>query len=190
MISLSKTGRFPVISIIALGMLLLATPYAMRFPPIDIVPDPWAGQRKIVVIFGLMAAMAAVNELFIFLAGPANWSSKATSFAVSFASIVIGWRTFPYWAGGVYQYKIGAFPWIDQDPKNLPPMIWAGDLWRVPIMLLDLCYYVVLPLLLLFALAALVKRRWWEGGIIAGSITVVAAAIWLWSPRYMDWLMD
>ena len=74
----------------------------------------------------------------------ADFVGLASFAAVFLACAVVGWRSYPYWATGVYQVGIGAFPPMDQDPKRMIPMLWIGDLWRLPVLLLYwLCYVAI-----------------------------------------------
>jgi hypothetical protein len=110
--------------------------------------------------------------------------------AVFLACAVVGWRSYPYWATGVYQVGIGAFPSIDQDPKRMIPMLWIGDLWRFPVLLLYLLCYVGVPVLSVAAIDAFSRRRFGAGITTALSIGIVSLFMLRFSPNYVGWLMD
>jgi hypothetical protein len=138
-----------------------------------------------------MTAIAAFVE-FVAMARHSRGDLIAlASFAAVFiACAVVGWRSYPYWATGVYQVGIGAFPPMDQDPKRLIPMAWIGDFWRLPVLLLYLLCYIAVPVLSLAAMLALWRRRF-----VAGIMTAVCIGITLlfmvgFSPGYVAWLMD
>jgi len=110
--------------------------------------------------------------------------------AVFLACAVIGWRSYPYWATGVYQVGIGAFPPMDQDPKRLIPMIWIGELWRLPVLLLYLLCYVAAPALSLAVFAAFWRHRFVSGITTALCIGIVLIFMLGFSPDFVTWLMD
>ncbi len=79
---------------------------------------------------------------------------------------------------------------MDQDPKGMVPMIWIGDLWRLPVVLIEILCFISVPILLGAAIRALWQRR------IAVSVTtmlcigIVLVFMIGFSPGYMGWLMD
>ena len=187
--------RLPWTSLVLLAALLCLAPYAMRFGPFErAVPyaaDPYYFQRVALVLFGLFATVAAFAEFAITLARHRSTPTAVIpSAAVAFACFVVGWRSFPYWALGVYQVGIGAFPARDQDPKNLIPMIWIGELWRLPILLFQLASYVLIPCLLVAAGFALWRRRFSSAIVTFGGASISAAFLFCFSADYITWLLD
>ena len=175
-------------------MLLVAlAPLAMSLPPYPAYSstDALQPRRVALVLLGLVTAVAAFVELVASVRHSRRDIIALASFAAVFiACAVVGWRSYPYWATGVYQVGIGAFPPMDQDPKRLIPMTWIGDLWRLPVLLLYLLCYVAVPVLSVAAIVALWRRRF-----VAGIITAVCIGITLlfmlgFSPDYVTWLMD
>ena len=154
--TVTKT-QMPWLSIGLLVVLLCLAPYAMTFAPDGAyyvgetrhTPESPASVyplRVALVLFGLIAtAVTFAQFLWSFRRGPESLVTAPPSFAAFFACAVVGWRSFPYWVMGVYQVRIGHFPPRDQDPKSMIPMTWIGELWRLPVMILPLLCYVLLP---------------------------------------------
>ena len=185
--------RLPWLSLGLLLLLVALAPFAMGFPPYPAYTstDSLQPRRVALVLFGLAAAVAAFVE-FVALARRSRWDfvALAALAAVFIACAVVGWRSYPYWATGVYQVGIGAFPPRDQDPKNLIPMIWIGDLWRLPVLLLYLVCYVAVPLASVAAVVAFGRRRFAVGIITAVSVGITLVFMLGFSPDYVTWLMD
>src|SRR5262249_39858460 len=98
--------------------------------------DSLQPRRVALVLFGLTTAIVAFVEFVATLRRTRTDSIALAPFAAVFlACAVVGWRSYPYWATGAYQVGIGAFPPMDQDPKRMIPMLWIGDLWRLPVLL-------------------------------------------------------
>ena len=143
------------------------------------------------MLLGLTAAIVAFVEFVAMVRRtPADFVGLATFAAVFLACAVVGWRSYPYWATGVYQVGIGAFPPMDQDPKRMIPMIWIGDLWRLPVVALYLLCYVGVPVLSVAAIAAFCRRRFAPAVITALCIGIVLLFMLRFSPDYVAWLMD
>jgi hypothetical protein len=167
----------------------------MGFPPseraISPATEPLYAQRVALVIFGLLACIvAAVHFAITLVRHRPAFVSAAPSAALSVACFVIGWRCFPYWALGVYQVGIGAFPGRDQDPKSLIPMTWIGELWRLPILLFQFAIIIVAPYLLVTAGILLWRRRF-----VPAAVTIVGASVATFfflhsASDYMTWLLD
>lgn len=184
--------RLPWLSLGLLLFLVALAPYVMSFQPyVPDAADSLHPRRVALVLFGLAAAVAALVEFVAELRRTHTDIVTTAPFAAVFlACAVVGWRSYPYWATGVYQVGIGAFPPMDQDPKGLMPMIWIGELWRLPVLLLPLLCYVAVPSLAVAVIVALWRRRF-----IAGFVTVLCIGITLlfmlgFSPDYVTWLMD
>ena len=90
---------------------------------------------------------------------------------------------------GVYQVAIGAFPYVDQDPKALIPL-WLGDLWRTPVLFIYLSCIVGLPIFVFVAMIALWRGRRLEATLIGMNVGVAAVFMLAFSPDYLSWLMD
>jgi len=70
------------------------------------------------------------------------------------------------------------------------PMVWIGDLWRLPVLLLYLICYIAIPLLVVASFIGFLKRRFVPAGITT-ACTAVAVVPMIWfSPDYVIWLMD
>jgi hypothetical protein len=187
--------RLPWLSLSLLLLLVVLAPYAMSFRPYApyaaASADSLHPRRVALVLLGLAAAVAAFVEFVAALRRTRTDIVTLAPFAAVFlACAVVGWRSYPYWATGVYQVSIGTFPPMDQDPKRLIPMVWIGDLWRLPVLLLYLLCYVAVPALAVTVIIALWRRRF-----IAGLVTAVCIGITLlfmlgFSPDYVTWLMD
>jgi hypothetical protein len=153
--------------------------------------DSLQPRRVALVLVGLTTAVAAFIEFVVMARHSRRDFIALASFAAVFiACAVVGWRSYPYWATGVYQVGIGAFPPMDQDPKRLIPMAWIGDLWRLPVLLLYLICYIAVPALSVAAMVALWRRRFAAGIITAVCIAITLVFMLGFSPDYVTWLMD
>ena len=191
----------PWLSIGLLVVLLSLAPYAMTFAPHGAYyvgqtlhspdsPDSLYALRVVLILFGLIATVVTFAQFVrSFRHGPSSLLA-VPSFAAFFACAVVGWRSFPYWVMGVYQVGIGAFPPRDQDPKSMIPMTWISEFWRLPVMILPLLCYVVLPGLAVLAGVLLWKRQFVAAGITASCASVALVFMLAFSPDYMTWLMD
>ena len=168
-------------------------PYAMSFQPYPpyVSTDALQPRRVALVLLGLTSAIVAFVELVAMARHTRTDFVKLAPFAAVFlACAVVGWRSYPYWATGVYQVGIGAFPPMDQDPKRMIPMLWIGDLWRLPVLLLYLLCYIGVPVLSVAAMAAFWRRRFFAGVVTALCVGIVLVFMLRFSPHYVLWLMD
>ena len=194
--------QIPKFSLGMLALLVLLAPYAMSLGPFDRTytdgvyqvthsADPLYPQRLTLVLLGLITAVVGFAEFVGSLRRIRTDVVILASFAAAFlACAVVGWRSYPYWVTGVYQVGIGAFPPVDQDPKALMPMVWIGDFWRVPVLLIYLLSFVAVPVLTIIGLYGLWRRR-----VAATAITLACTAVTVvfmvgFSPDYIIWLMD
>jgi len=185
--------RLPWISLGLLLLLIGLAPYAMSFQPYPSYAstDSLQPRRVLLVLLGLSAAVVALAELAVGIRRARGDIIDVLPFgAVFLACAVIGWRSYPYWATGVYQVGVGAFPPMDQDPKRLIPMIWIGELWRLPVLLLYLLCYVAIPALLIAAIIACWRRRFVPGLTTAFCTGIALVFMLAFSPNYVTWLMD
>lgn len=165
----------------------------MSLPPYPAytTTDSLQPRRVALVVLGLTATVIAFAEcVALARKDRRDLVALAALVAVFVACAVVGWRSYPYWATGVYQVSIGAFPPRDQDPKNLIPMTWIGDLWRLPVLLLHLICYVTVPVSSVAAIVALWRLRFIVSLITAASISITLVFMLGFSPDYIIWLMD
>jgi hypothetical protein len=189
----NKNFRLPWFSLGLLLLLVALAPYAMSFQPYPpyASSDSLQPRRVALVLLGLSTTVVGFVELLVMIRRAHTDVVGLLPFAAAFlACAVVGWRSYPYWATGVYQVGIGAFPPMDQDPERLIPMIWIGDLWRLPVLLLYLLCYFAVPALAVAAIAALWRRRFVSGIITALCIGIVLIFMLGFSPDYVTWLMD
>jgi hypothetical protein len=186
----TKPDGMPRFSLALLAALLVLTPYAMSLPLMEGVGDNFYAQRVVLVLLGLCTTLIAGCELIAVLWRKRSDILGLTAFVAAFlACAVIGWRSFPYWATGIYR-SIGAFGLRDHDPKSFIPMIWIGELWRLPVLLLYLVCYAMVPLLMAAATIALWRRRFTVGAVCATCTGLVAIFMFRFSPDYITWLID
>ncbi|MCW1925411.1 hypothetical protein OKA05_22815 [Luteolibacter arcticus] len=187
------TRQIPWISMGLLLILIVFTPYAMGFRPYPdfASSDSLQPQRAGLILLGLSAATIALFELLAKCCHNRTDAIGLAPFAAAFlACAVVGWRSYPYWATGVYQVDLGAFPAMDQDPKQMIPMLWMGDLWRLVVLLLYPLCYVVVPALLIATFVAFRRRRYVvaiPSGVCTGIVLIFMMGF---SPHYLSWLMD
>jgi hypothetical protein len=184
--------RLPWLSLALLLLLLAFAPFVALLPPYAAYKtDSVHLWRSAAVLIGLLAGLAAFIEFVSScLRARANVASIASFGAALLACIVVGWRCYPYWAAGVYQVQIGAFPQTDLDPKGLVPMIWIGELWRLPVLLLEIPCWLAAALLAVFGVVAVYRRQTLCGSITLLSVGVALACVLLFSPGYGAWLLD
>jgi hypothetical protein len=70
------------------------------------------------------------------------------------------------------------------------PMLWMGDLWRLPVLLLYLLCYAAVPALSIAVTDAFRQRRFVLGSITALCIGLVLIFMLGLSPDYFTWVMD
>ncbi|HTD23481.1 MAG TPA: hypothetical protein VK738_12555 [Terriglobales bacterium] len=183
--------RLPWISLTSLALLLVLAPHTMSLPPFDFyAADALSSQRTALIILGLLIAVAAFAEFIFSLARHREVVSMTTYGAAALACVVLGWRSYPYWATGVYQVHIGAYSFRLQDPKDLAPMDWIGEFWRLPTLLLYLVCYVAIPLSFIVSAIAFRRQRYFSGSLIAVCTAIAFAFMIGFSPGYVDWIMD
>lgn len=164
----------------------------MSFPPFDFdASDSLYLPRTTLTILGLLAVIAAFTEFIYLLARyRRDVFTIATNAAALLACAVLGWRSYPYWTNGVYRMRSGAFRFHLQDPKDLAPMIWIGDFWRIPVLLLYLVCYVAIPALLILSVIAFRRRMRVAATVIALCATTALMFMIGFSPKYVDWILD
>lgn len=191
----------PLITLLLIAVLLAFAPYAMTLEPFRGIyifgtyeapydTDPLQARRIGFVALGLCATAMACVEGFVILYRCPALPSILSCVAAWYACAVVGWRSFPYWATGVYAAYSGRAPRTDFDPKGLIPMTWLGELWRFGVLLL----YPLTPLVVLGAILGsilFVRRR----AYVRSTVPLTCAAIGLvflfgFSPSYLVWLMD
>jgi len=153
--------------------------------------DKLFSERLALILFGLSAAVVSIAEFITYLRrAQTDAVTSASYFAALLACAVVGWRSYPYWINGVYHTYLGAYPSVDLDPKALMPMIWIGELWRLPVMLLPLICLVAVPLLVVMSFHGLRRRRFVASAITLGCVAVIVTFTFCFSPDYGPWLMD
>jgi hypothetical protein len=191
--TINNNLRLPWCSLGLLLLLVVLAPYAMGFQPYRPYDssDSLQPRRVALVLLGLSAAVAAFTELLLVARRARSDLIGLVPFAAVFlACAVVGWRNYPYWATGVYQVAIGAFPPMDQDPKRMIPMTWIGDLWRLPVLLLYLLCFLGVPTFLVGTVVAFWRRRFVSGFITAICVGIALTFMLGFSPDYVTWLMD
>jgi hypothetical protein len=69
-------------------------------------------------------------------------------------------------------------------------MMWIGELWRLPVMLVYLLCYAGIPFLSLIGMLALGRRQLTAAGVILFCTGVTLVFMFDYSPFYVAWLMD
>ena len=199
-----KTPLHIMLSIqwLLLLILLALIPYAMSFPPFEQIfevgsykanynEDPLQSQRMFLMSFGFIISfislLLAISGLFI---KPRNKLRVAAQFGIAIATMWIGWRTYPYWANGIYQVYTGDLSMgaqYDFDPKGLSiPAIWA-----LLVILLYPATYLGIIALIVLAFRYKEKEPWYSSCIWA--VILMAAIIILTSilsPGFVTWYLD
>ena len=81
-------------------------------------------------------------------------------------------------------------PTMDLDPKNLIPMVWIGELWRLSALPVDLVCYATVPALGVAAAFGFVRRQIVSAVIATVCIGIILLVVLRFSPDYMAWLLD
>jgi hypothetical protein len=193
---------------VLLYLLIIFAPFAMSFTPhgnictdLPIRAEPLYRIRASLILGGLLGSVLSVTLLLWHLSKKSNEilettvvSNVALQMSITICSVVIGWVAFPYWVNGVFQgYRgnlpadcyLGAF-----DPKDLMPMIWIGEIWRLGVVLIFLASIFVGAALLLVSLPLTIKGKNWKEGIATVACLAITAAIFFLSPGYGTWLGD
>jgi hypothetical protein len=192
---------FPWVTLSLLATLLVLAPYAMSFTPFAGIytfgtyrapydTDPLQTQRVGLVAFGLCATVVAAIEFCVILFRRPALPSILTSVAAWFACAVVGWRSFPYWATGVYAACSGRVPYTDLDPKGLIPMTWLGDLWRLAVLLLYPAALLAIPAGIVGSVLLFRRRAGIPTAIPAACAGIGLLFLLAFSPTYVGWLMD
>ena len=187
------TRQIPWISAVLLLILIVLAPYTMGFPPYPefASTDSLQPQRASLIILGFSAATIALFELLVKCCHNRTDAIGLAPFAAAFlACAVVGWKSYPYWATGVYQVDVGAFPPMDQDPKQMIPMLWMGELWRMVVLLLYPLCFVAVPAILIATFISFRRRRYVAAIPSAVFTSIVLTFMLGFSPHYLLWLMD
>ncbi len=191
-----KTGTpLPWMSLVLLAVLVAVSPYAMGFPLAEMgraaKEDPLNGPRGALILLGLIAFLLSAVEVAV-TGRRHGWKAETILpvIALAIACFVIGWRLMPYWALGTYQQSIGGQPFRDMDPKNHMPMIWIGELWRLPILLFQFLAFALLPGGAFAAIILLGRRHYLPAAITFGGIAIAAYYFFRFRADYIVWLMD
>jgi hypothetical protein len=153
--------------------------------------DPFYPQRAALILLGLASTVVALGELIWACSSKPTDMVRLGAFVAMFVTCaVVGWRSYPFWATGVYQVYKGAMPPVDLDPKALIPMSWVGEFWRFPVLLLELLCFAAIPLLTVCAAIG-----FWRGRLFPAIVTALGIAVTLifwvgFSPNFNGWLMD
>jgi hypothetical protein len=194
--------RLPWFSLAALIVLLACAPHAASFepfPPIyskglaatNLAADPRFPRRVALILLGLGATVTSLGECILLLrSGRRDGPGRASCGALFTAIFVLGWQAYPYWVNGVYQVcRRGEFTW-ELDPKLLPPMIWIGELWRLPVVLFIPCIALIGPALLAGGIRAVLARRGWTALTVFGCLGIATAVQVGFLPQFYEWLLD
>lgn len=182
-------NKLPTISTILVGIVLCAVPFASAFTPYP--SDPSLRHiQNFVIAAGLFVACLSIVPVCLSLVGAMTWHRTAMLYSACLVCFAIGWRCLPYWATGVYARDLGGFPPMDMDPKNLAPMIWMGEIWRVGVLLQALITCISAPLLVGFAIHSAVRRLWVDA-LLTLIYAILANGFFFWlQGDYTGWLID
>lgn len=154
--------------------------------------DPIATTRLSLIIAGLLAPLVAAVAAVRYNPRDKRDLLPLTLVAACVtACFAFGWRNIPYWANGVYRTDLGEFEYLDMDPKALPPMIWIGEFWRLPVALFPIALLVMTA-----AVFPLVGWAWMhERARIRPLLAIFTVGV-AWVPmfwrvdNYFGWLLD
>ena len=191
--------------------------WVSELTPAEEWPDPVAPRRERAVLLGLAAPIVAglFAIPYAFRIASVFWKSGETAkrhgrhltalglvAACVLACFSFGWRNYPYWANGLYQYwASGDFEaaqrespgtdYLPFDPKGCIPMTWIGELWWVPVF-----FYPIALLVFSLGLAVLAIRNLRRQQYRLLSSLTIHILILAWVPlfwrvhRLTLWLLD
>jgi hypothetical protein len=187
---------------VILILLIIFTPYVMTFAPYERIymdgvwSTPWHldsqySLRVILIIAGLLGGVFSFLCLMYELKR-SDWeiNNVLLQASMTLCSLSIGWRSFPYWVNGVYQAHKGNARLADFDPKALMPEIWIGDIWRLGAGLISIFAIAGIPVLFLYTLISFKENKMWKPSIATVLCLAMLTAVQIYSPQYMNWLMD
>jgi hypothetical protein len=192
---------FPWITLGLIALLMLLAPFAMRYVPFEGVhefgayrapyeQDPLLSQRVALVWIGIGSTGIAVLECAVLFFRQPNRVTLCTGIAAWFACAVLGFRSMPYWAAGVYAVYSQRVPFTDLDPKRLVPIDSLGDPWRLLVLFLYPAACVAIPAGVVGSVL-LYRRRSGFWSVIPSLCAAIGLFFMLaFSPGYVDWLMD
>lgn len=199
-----KGQRLPTELLLQVGLavtLMALSPCAMSLPPAEDIYAANTYSRDIagslfpfragLVAYGLLAA--AISALVAF--GALVLRQRQLEGLVIHGSVVlfswmVGWRCFPYWANGVFRAERGHRWTHGFDPKDLIPMEWIGEVWRVGVFLLYLAGPIAFLALLAGCTAAARRGSWRTAGLGAALLALSALSFFALEPAYGAWLAD
>jgi hypothetical protein len=167
---------------------------------LPIQADPLYGVRATFIIGGLIASILSVAVLirelikrFDEIMEPKMVRTLVLQASLAICSASIGWAAFPYWVNGVFQAYRGNGPDCTlnvYDPKELMPMIWIGEVWRLGVLLICIVAFFGGLWLLLASVILLIREREWKQCVpTLICLTITVAALFL-QDGYGTWLAD
>lgn len=190
-------------------MILLA-PLATLFTPYEgIFEGNWRGSlhmdslyhlRAGLIIAGMVAAVVSVGLVVVELVKrfnvvlePIDGTNLVLQMSMAICSLSLGWAAFPYWINGVFQAYSGNAPvpyTYLYDPKDLIPMIWIGEVWRLGAIGTMFSVVFAGPILFLANLGLSFVTKSWKKGVATAICLTISAAVFFSSPDYLNWLGD
>lgn len=194
-----------------LCLILLLSPVAMTFGPYEGIYtqenwrdalrlDPLYLVRAFLISGAMIAGVLSTGLLVVDLVRNVNvvlqpdlGARLILQGSMAMCSLSVGWAAFPYWVNGVFQAYPGAAPvsyTFLYDPKNLIPMTWIGEVWRLGVLLIMIIVVSGGPILFLFNLALSFITRNWKKAVATTVCLLISAAVLFSSPNYLRWLAD
>jgi hypothetical protein len=198
----SLVGVLTLLQATIVGTLVFLSPYAMHITPnagtylgsdIRLLARPLESfylAPDDLIAFGVKASMLAGLVACVLSLRVRKDSVTVPAWSAAVCAFALGWKSFPYWANGVFAAYVGAAPVWDFDPKRLPPMTWIGDLWRVAVVLSYPFCVGFVPVLVLGSLQLLRSPETRARGAASCGMLVLVVLCFACSPGYMKWLMD
>jgi hypothetical protein len=186
--------------------LIVLTPYVISFQPFESIyetvsydaphkEDPLYAKRAFTIAYGICASVACTILAFIGLVF--NFRDRlrlVLQFSMAVCALVIGWRTFPYWANGihvVYMSDMTMGMKYNFDPKGLMPCSWDwGGVWYSGTLLLYPLVFVAVPFLMTMTVRMLGRTGLNAAIVVSMAALLLSFLVLLVTPGYFTWFID
>lgn len=194
-----------------LCIILLLSPVAMSFSPYEGIytQENWRDALRLdplyvvraalicgAMIGGVVSAALLVLDLvrnINVVLHPDLGARLILQGSMAICSLSLGWAAYPYWVNGVLRAYSGTAPvsyTFLYDPKNLMPMTWIGEAWRLGVLLIMIAVVCAGPVLFLFNVALSFITKNWKKTVATAGCLLISVAVFFSSPNYLRWLAD
>lgn len=186
--------------LLLLAILAIGIPFVIQFEPffypsdlsqiwqINIkLEDPVYDLRLSVIFLGIVITLVAFFEMLMTNFQTEDTLIKYQNTVIFIIIFNIGWKNYPYWANGFFYF----YPGYLYDPEALLPMTILGEFWHLPILMVDLIGWVLIPVIIYQLIKKYIKNK--DYAIKAGSLIALCSLliyVMLMNPGYYTWYFD